>query len=1320
MRRFTFLVLVLLFAGMVNAQMQSVSKTAANKIKLESSSSSEIILDLQVNEYSFIEVETPNGIEKILVAEDATTLQIGGAPNLPKFTAALVIPDNKKMQVETYDEEFIEIQNVSIAPSKGIITRNIDPSTVAYTYGEQYSKNEFFPNNLTELDAPFIQRNIRGITVKINSFQYNAVTKVLRVYTHMKVRVYTNGETDNVNVLTQKSTTKHLNDEFAQIYKRSFLNYGSSLKYTPIEEGTPGKMLIISDAGFMAAMQPFVDWKNQKGIATEIVSIDVVGHSSSAIKTYVQNYYSSNPEFCYLLLVGDGAQIPTSSISSGDSDNDYGYLVGSDHRIDIFVGRFSATTTAEVTTQVDRTVHYEKDITISESWMQHALCIASDEGAGGGHYGESDIEHEDNMKADFTSYGYTSVATCYQSTGQTSTDISNAINDHCGVITYTGHGDVQEWFSVDPSAYTNTHVNALTNDNHLPFIFSVACVAGDFASNTCFGEAWQRATNGGVATGAIANIASTINQSWQAPMEAQDEFVDILIESYSANIKRTFGGISANGWGLMIDAYGTDGENMADTWTCFGDPSVMVRTKQPQAMTISHASSASAAATSFMVNCDEDGALVSITINNVIYGTEYAAGGSANVSLSPALPSSGSILVTVTAYNRVTYQQEVPIGSPTPPTCDFSGTPTTIDVGNSVTFTNLSTGAPTSWDWTFTGADVTSSTLETPPAITYSTAGTYEVVLTCANAEGTDTETKPSYITVIDPNVLTADFSGIPTTLLPGQTVDFTDLSNSPSGTITSWDWTFTGADVTTSTDQNPVGITYNTIGDFTVKLIVNDDASQTATAEKIEYIHVIDPNDAPQADFVASQTILTPGAIIDYTNLSTLPTMIDSSQWILESADAPNNNIYVSGAGNLASVAYNAAPGYYDATLVIFSSFGTDTMYKDDYIHILDTNNLGDVHARFRATTDRLIQQGWAVSFETIDEEIGDAQYFEWTFEGGTPATYFGQYPPEIYYNSTEGAYDVALKVWNDAGATDSLNKEEYVVVITQWPWGDPDGFCDEITNMQAGEIPNHARHLNTEPGEWGYFPGHNSEKVRYYAEKFTNYTFSNIQDININNCRIYNASTNYNKVIFYVWDVDTATGMPGTILGSKTQYISDFSQGVTFPVQFDPPVEIEEEFYVGFKLYYPTASSGEPQDTFAVYYSGARPMGPNTTVCSKTSTGWKTPTEMMGDTMEISLDLSVRACLVKVEEIYNYADQIELYPNPTRGQITIDLGGMPFINPDLKVYDITGRLVSANSYHAYGNIYELDLSENVAGIYMVTFDFGGTIVTKKVTLIR
>ena len=107
-------------------------------------------------------------------------------------------------------------------------------------------------------------------------------------------------------------------------------------------------------------------------------------------------------------------------------------------------------------------------------------------------------------------------------------------------------------------------------------------------------------------------MGSTINQSWTEPMTAQDEMIDILMETYASNIKRTFGGLSFNGMFKMIEA-GGEGQSMADTWTIFGDPSLMVRTKTPQAMNISHNAVMTIGETSFQVNCDEENTLVSIT-----------------------------------------------------------------------------------------------------------------------------------------------------------------------------------------------------------------------------------------------------------------------------------------------------------------------------------------------------------------------------------------------------------------------------------------------------------------------------------------------------------------------------------------------------------------------------------------------------------------------------------------------------------------------------------------------------------------------------------
>ncbi len=82
------------------------------------------------------------------------------------------------------------------------------------------------------------------------------------------------------------------------------------------------------------------------------------------------------------------------------------------------------------------------------------------------------------------------------------------------------------------------------------------------------------------------------------------------------------------------------------------------------------------------------------------------------------------------------------------PIASFDGTPRNIIEESQVTFTDRSSYAPTSWQWTFPGGTPGSHNGKTPPAITYNTAGTYSVTLTTSNAFGQNTMTRTSYINV--------------------------------------------------------------------------------------------------------------------------------------------------------------------------------------------------------------------------------------------------------------------------------------------------------------------------------------------------------------------------------------------------------------------------------------------------------------------------------------------------------------------------------------------------------------------------------------------
>jgi len=165
----------------------------------------------------------------------------------------------------------------------------------------------------------------------------------------------------------------------------------------------------------------------------------------------------------------------------------------------------------------------------------------------------------------------------------------------------------------------------------------------------------------------------------------------------------------------------------------------------------------------------------------------------------------------------------------------FSTPNTTICTGTSINFTQSSTGSPVSWDWSFPGGTPSSYSGANPPAITYSSAGTYDVTLIVSDGTASDTTLKPGYISV--KNVI-AEFSGSPTTVVVGNTVTFTDNSScSPS----SWTWSFPGGTPSTFSGLIPPAITYNTLGTYNVALSVSN-AIGSDTKTKTGYITVAPP----------------------------------------------------------------------------------------------------------------------------------------------------------------------------------------------------------------------------------------------------------------------------------------------------------------------------------------------------------------------------------------------------------------------------------------------------------------------------------------------
>jgi PKD repeat protein len=154
-----------------------------------------------------------------------------------------------------------------------------------------------------------------------------------------------------------------------------------------------------------------------------------------------------------------------------------------------------------------------------------------------------------------------------------------------------------------------------------------------------------------------------------------------------------------------------------------------------------------------------------------------------------------------------------------------------INEGESVHFRDLSTGDVTDRRWTFEGGTPASSS-EQNPVVTYSKAGSYAVTLTVGDGTATDTKTRMGYVNVSAEapvaHVGIPDGAYLSPWVMMFVPVDvpltFKDAS---TGNPTSWEWTFDGTDVATSTEQNPT-VTYLVEGTYGLKLEVANEVGSS------------------------------------------------------------------------------------------------------------------------------------------------------------------------------------------------------------------------------------------------------------------------------------------------------------------------------------------------------------------------------------------------------------------------------------------------------------------------------------------------------------
>ncbi len=178
------------------------------------------------------------------------------------------------------------------------------------------------------------------------------------------------------------------------------------------------------------------------------------------------------------------------------------------------------------------------------------------------------------------------------------------------------------------------------------------------------------------------------------------------------------------------------------------------------------------------------------------------------------------------------------------PTASFAKSTATGVAPLSATFTDTSTGAPTSWSWNFGDGSPVSTAQH--PVHTFATAGVYSVTLTATNAAGSNTSLSQAVTVMAPPAAPVASFTKSASSGAAPLTVNFIDTS---TNTPTAWSWDFGDASPV-SIDQLPVH-TYTAAGTYNVTLTATNAVGSNTSAAQV--VTVTAPSAVPVASFTKS-----------------------------------------------------------------------------------------------------------------------------------------------------------------------------------------------------------------------------------------------------------------------------------------------------------------------------------------------------------------------------------------------------------------------------------------------------------------------------------
>ncbi|MFH1866172.1 MAG: C25 family cysteine peptidase, partial [Candidatus Eisenbacteria bacterium] len=464
--------------------------------------------------------------------------------------------------------------------------------------------------------------------------------------------------------------------------------------------------LVITSSSYEPIFQDLADWKEQKGLTTEVVTTTWVYANyggvdqQDQIRNCIIDYYE-NKGTVWVLLGGDTGVVPERTVYAmtsgvgGAADEDeircdlyYGDLDGTwdasgngtygqisideiDMYADVFVGRAPVDNTTEAARFVNKVLTYEgapggdplptdyqqdmlfmAEVLWDDPWTDHAIC-------------KNMIDDESVPER------FDPITKLYQTSGNLSTSSAvAAMNDGCNIVNHNGHANTTV-LSIGGGALYRSHFDGLTNAPSYGLFYSMGCWSAAIDKD-CIAEHWNNSPGGG----GIAYIGNS-RYGWGSPGNPGSGTGDVFDREF---FKKLFneglehaGVAHAAHKDFYVESARTNGYVRYTLYelNLLGDPETRIWTANPIVASVAHPAAVPLGSHELLVTVARAGAAVpgaTVGLSNSEVSTVAVTGPDGVATLSPGPTVEGTMTVVVTGQGILPYEGSIAIVDQPPDT----------------------------------------------------------------------------------------------------------------------------------------------------------------------------------------------------------------------------------------------------------------------------------------------------------------------------------------------------------------------------------------------------------------------------------------------------------------------------------------------------------------------------------------------------------------------------------------------------------------------------------------------------------------------------